>query len=505
MFSKLRVFFYLALTSFILYSIYLSAFFVLKGEVHFVTDVGRDFLLLQELDEKKIVFIGARSNVRGVFHGIFWTYLNYPAYLIGHGNPVTVAWFWVILGIIYLITTFFILRKLFDTTSALLAIALLSVDFVSLSNIVFAQGAGFYFMPFFLFTIYMYLKSRKAYFLALHFITVGIFIQLNIGVGGLFAILSIALSSLFIIKNKLWKHFLSLIFLPIVCSNFIIFDIRHGFNITKALLNLGSSSKFIVPFNAWIQNRINNIISMQFFSDSSNTLRLITFLLIMFFTFLEIKNKSKQKNFFLLLIFYYFGYMILSYFNKGMMLIDYIYLLIPLSVIWLSALIKGRYKIIFIPLILLIIYLNFNYANSYILSHQQSFMGKSSDSWISLKTVAQYVINEQKGKEFGYFVYSPDSFAYQQRYAMIYSFRNAGSKDFEYIKKPNTYVIASPPPGDNPYMKEDWWIKNEARISVLPVHKKYLPGGYIVEKFNLSSDEQEVAHDPNIELGLHFR
>ena len=54
-------------------------------------------------------------------------------------------------------------------------------------------------------------------------------------------------------------------------------------------------------------------------------------------------------------------------------------------------------------------------------------------------------------------------------------------------------------------MIQDWWIKNEARITALPVGKKSFPSGYIVEKFNLTSSEQKVAHDPNIELRLNFR
>jgi hypothetical protein len=281
--------------------------------------------------------------------------------------------------------------------------------------------------------------------------------------------------------------------------------VRHGFNITKALLNLGGSSKFLIPFHSWIQNRVGNAITMQLFTGNNDTLALALFLLIMFFTILEIKNKSKQKNFFLLLLFYYYGYIILSYFNKGIMLIDYLYLLVPLSVIWLCALIKGSYKIIFIPVIVILIYLGFNNANNYLVSSQQTFMNKSADSWISLKTVATYVINEQKGKEFGYYVYSPDAYAYQQRYAMIYAFSNAHAKDFEYVKKPTTYLIISPRPADKPYMGQDWWIINEARISNLPTQTKYFPSGYIVEKFSLTSAEQKIAHDPNIELGLHFR
>jgi hypothetical protein len=397
------------------------------------------------------------------------------------------------------------LRKLLGAPVALLAVALLAIDLAPHTYSVFSPDALFYFMPFFLFTMYRYIQSKKAYFLALHLITVGIFIHLNIGVGILFAMLSIALSGGFIIKNRLWKHFLSLIFIPLVLSNFIIFDVRHGFNMTKALLNLGGSSRFLVPISYWLNDRISNIISMQILSSSTFYLSLSIFLLIVIFTILEIKNRSKQKNFLLLLVFYYFGYMLLSYFNKGVILSHYVYVLVPLSAIWLATLVKGSYKIIFIPIILLVIYLNFNYAKGFLAYYQQSLMGKSPDSWVALKAVAKSVINEQGGKEFGYYVYSPDSYAYQQRYAMIYAFKTANAKSFEYVKKPTTYVIAAPHPIDNPYMGQDWWIKNEAKISDLPTQIKYFPSGYIVEKFNLTSSEQKIAHDPNIELGLTFR
>lgn len=505
MLSKLKIIFFALLTIFTLYSIYLSAFFVLRGEVHLTNDIGRDFLLLQELDQKKIVFIGARANVPNVFHGVFWTYLNYPAYLIGHGNPVVVAWFWVLLGVVFLATTFLIIRKLFNTLAALLGVALLSIILATHTNDIFGQEATFYFMPFFLFTIYMYIQSKKVFYLVLHFIMVGIFVQLNIGVGGLFAMLSVILSLGIIIKNRLWKHLATFLFIPLMLLNYIVFDAHHGFHILKALLGVGKSSKFIIPINSWIQNRIDNLISMQIFTGDGKILRWILFLLMSVFGIVEIKNKSKQKNFFLLLGFYYFGYMLLSYLNKGIMLVDYIYLLTPISVIWLAAFIKGRYKMIFIPVIIFIIYLNFNFANSYLLLSQKIFIGKSQDSWVSLNTVAQSIIKSQKGQEFGYYVYSPDSFAYQQRYAMIYAFSNAHAKAFEYVKKETTYVIVSSRPADNPYMGQDWWIKNEARITNYPIEKKTFPSGYMTEKFNLTPDEQKIPHDPNIELGLHFR
>lgn len=502
---KLKLVFYLVLIPFILYNIYLCSFFALRGEVRLTNDIGRDFLLLQELDQKKIVLIGPRSNTNGVFHGPLWTYINYPAYLIGNGDPAVVAWFWVILSVIFLLTTFFIVRKMFNTLSGLFATLLLSTSLVPHTNSVFSPESMFFFMPFFLFTIYKYLESKKFIFLISHLITVAIFVHLNIGVGILFLMLSSVLILGFILKNKLWKHLTAFLVVPVFLSNFIVFDLKNGFRITKGLLNLGGSSKFIVPLNDWISDRLNNTVSMQILADPANRfLVYIIFSLIVAFTAWQIKRNNNRKIY-LLFLFYYFGYMALSYFNKGIILYHYIYVVIPLTTIWLVSFLKGHTKYIFIPLAFLVFLLNLNFARNYISFTNDSFLGKSRDSWILLHSVAESIISEEKGKEFGYFVYSPDAFAYQQRYAMLYSFKVSKAKAFEYVKKQTTYIISAPPPVDDPYVSRVWWREKEVKITSSPVETKKFSGGYVVEKFNLSSDEQNIPHDKNIELGIHFR
>ncbi|OGH11523.1 MAG: hypothetical protein A3B38_01815 [Candidatus Levybacteria bacterium RIFCSPLOWO2_01_FULL_36_13] len=505
MLKQVKVVFIAIIILFIFYSLYLLAYLPLQGEIKLTNDIGRDFLLLQELDQKKIVLIGPRSNTQGVFHGPLWTYVNYPAYLIGQGNPVITAWFWVILGFIFLLSTFFILRRLFGTIESLLGVSLLSTYLVPHINSVFHAEVNFFLIPSFLYTIYSYLQTKKSKYLAFHIMILAAFIHLNIGVGILFIMLSGALILGLIIKNKLWKHLIAFIILPIGVSNFIAFDFRHNFGMAKALFNLGGNSAFLVPLNEWVNDRINNTVSMQILAKNIEPLSVLIFALIIIFTFIHIKNNTKQKPLLLLLLFYYFGYMALSYFNKGVILYHYIYLLVPLTIIWLVTLSKGISRFIFIPLIFVVLFLNFNFAKNYISDTQNNFIGKKLDSWISLKQVAKSVIEEQKGKEFGYFIYSPDAYAYQQRYAMLYSFKAARSNAFEYGKKGTTYVIASPPPPDNPYMGHQWWIENKANIKITPVEIKNFKSGYIVQKFNLNTNEQKIQHDPNIELGLNFR
>ena len=68
-----------------------------------------------------------------------------------------------------------------------------------------------------------------------------------------------------------------------------------------------------------------------------------------------------------------------------------------------------------------------------------------------------------------------------------------------------TYVIAAPPPPNNPYMLHEWWVKNEANIASQPIEVKKFPSGFTMEKFLLTEKEQQVPYDKNIELGIHFR
>ncbi len=504
MLAKSKQFFVVVAIIFISYNLYLALLPVLHGEVHLTNDIGRDFLLLQELDQKKIVLIGPRTNIQGVFHGVLWTYLNYPAYVIGHGDPVVVAWFWIFLSIVYLVSSYIIFSKLFGRILALLGVIMLAVFTAQMANSLLGQVMAFYFMPAFIFTLYRYFQTKRAPYLICHLIILGFIMQSNIGVGGLVALLTAILCGWFILKNKLAKHSLAFFILPASLVNFLLFEVKYHFSMTKGLVGLGRSSSFIIPFDQWIVNRIENITSLQLLPYLNQSKVVFIFLIVMIISFSELKKK-KRNTLLSIIVFFYFSYFFLTYFNKGIILLDHIILLTPVAVMWLLTLAKGTHKTLSIALIVVIIGANFFVVNNKILSDVHTGLGKSQDSWLSLKQVAKHIVDMQNGKEFGYYVYSPDAFAYQQRYAMTYYFHNAHAKAGEYVKKSTTYVIVSAPPNDNPYMTHEWWIKNKANISKKPTEKKIFENGYMIEKYVLSDHEQKIPHNPNIELGIHFR
>lgn len=501
-----KIVIYLVLSLFILFNIYLCSYSVVHGEVNFFNDVARDFLLLQEVSQKKIIFIGPRSNTQGLFHGPLWTYVNFPVYVLGNGNPVAQAWFWLILAIAVMVGGFFMARKLFGNFAAFAYVLLLSIRFVPHINGVFHSEATLFLMPSLFFTALLYVQKKKLLYLVLHLITLSALFQFNIGNGIPFFMLSVPLILLVILKNKLWKQLGAFLIVPVLFVNFILFDVKHNFQMTKALFSAGSSTTFFVAIDFWIKNRIENTISLQLFEKSGDHMLLlyVIFALIVFFSIKEIRNKkSKHRNLYGLFLYYYLGYMALSFLNRGVLLYHYIYLLIPLTIFWFVSFLRGKYKFIFVPLLLVVFFINFNYSREYVTTLTES-MAKNQNSWKGMSRIAQTIIKEQNGREFGYFVFSPDSYAYQPRYAMIYNFKAAHAKAFEYGKKDTTYVIAAPSP-EGKYYNYPWWVKNRMHVEKEPVATQEFSTGFTLAKYELSSDEQKVTHDKAIELGISAR
>lgn len=500
----MKLFLYLALGIVFSYLCYLISFSALHGEVIFSNDVARDFLLLQELDQKKIVLIGPRSSTQGLFYSSFLTYANYPAYLIGQGNPVVVAWFWALTGIMVLIISFFLIKKLFGALPAAAYVLIVGAKLVPKSSEIFEPMAIYFVMPFFIYTIIQYAKTKRISYLIGHIITLSLFLHLSIGIGLQFLILSGIAVSIIVYREKKWKHLLSFLIIPVSLINIIVFDIKYGFGMTKALLGTGGATKFFVTIPEWIADRAHHAVSLELL-DLQIFLWIPIFIAVIIFTILTIKNDKKQRPVYLLFLFYYFGYLALSFFNKGILLTHYMFLMIPLTSLWLISFLKGKYKQLFAPLAIIVILFNIQYAIFFTNGLKSSYMGKSQDSWVGLLNLGMNIAKDNRGKEFGYYVFAPDAFAYQPRYAMMYVFKKENLKAYEYKKIDKTLVIAQAPPINDPLMDYKWWVANPLKIQKDPASIREFPNKYKVAEYLLTEEEIEIKHDPSIELGIHFR
>ncbi len=486
------------------FSLFFASWYQLHGDISFTSDIGRDFLILRQVDQKKIILIGPRAS-GNLFHGPMWPYMEYPFYFLGQGNPVAVGWGWVFYTFIFTVSCYFVAKKLFGKETAYLFSIMAALYTAFSAHMMINPNGAMFFIPAFFYFFIRYFETLKRKFLLANLILGVILIQTELALG----IPLVILSSIAILfkqfKTKNFKQVLYFLLIPAGLSNFFIFDLRHGFIITHNVL------KFVSPqANGHVFNYAGELWQRIYLAFTGvEVLRVdlfhldfVLFLGILFMIYIQVKNK-KYKTIYLSFLYFYFGYFVLSFIDKGPLLYFYQFPMFPLVFLIFSSFVTSKYKRIFLVIFALVLLLNIKTAFSDMYSSQY-IIGKNIYSWKFLNTMTDKVFS---GKEntFGYFVYSPDALAYEPKFAMLYK-ASKSRKDAQYFTKEKiTYIVAEPPPPNNQYMHSDWWIKNEARINATPSAVFEFPNGYKILKYQLSDSQIKIPAAQFIDPGLNFR
>lgn len=485
------------------------AWYVMHNDILFQTDIARDFLLLQELDVKKFILLGPRSSTSGLFHGPLWLYLNYPAYALGHGNPIIVGWFWIIIIVVFLITSFIIAKKLFNESTAYLFCLFLSVFLIFEARGLFNPHGAFFLLPAFFFFFIRSLQITKLKYILSFLFIAGCVIQFQMAVGIPLLLLASVPLLYQLIKQKKKRYLFAFLILLIPFSTFILFDIKHQFIQFHSLLNyiFGNNldTKTYGNFLGVIRDRLILLSNagISIFKDVNGGKNVITALIMIIFITIQIKDK-KYQTVYVSFIYLYLGYYVLSLMNKsGGMLYHYYMPLFPLVFLMFASFITSRYAVLFVVLFTFAYTLNFSFARTYI-AQSQTFIGHDQNSWKFLFGMAQKAFQGPEN-EFGYFIYMPDALAYQPKYALSYAARLSYKNAAYFKKKPFTYLIIAPPPPDKIGMEDSWWRINQVRVAAKAQSMTSFSNGYKIEKYVLSSTEQQIPFDSVIDTGIHFR
>lgn len=152
-------------------------------------------------------------------------------------------------------------------------------------------------------------------------------------------------------------------------------------------------------------------------------------------------------------------------------------------------------KEFFIPVFIILYLVNMYAGVISILEFKTDINLRGPHSWAFNKYVAEQVFKDAKG-DFGYFNFSPDRFAYQQRYAMAYvqnEFPNI--KSFSSTKKPITYLLEVDPPKDRPELNGISWRISDIGIDRLP-DQSFRYDFIYIEKYLLDNKELKVTPNP---------
>lgn len=484
-------------------TLFFASWSVLHGDINFISDVARDMFLFQEIMQKKLILIGPRASVGGLFHGPLWSYVTLPGFIIGHGNPIMVGWYWIGLITLTLIAWYAVMKRMFGSTTAMLSVMLTSLYYVFHSNSLFNPDGATFLIPIFFFFFVRYTETIHVKFLLYSLLTLGAIIQFQMAIGVPFLLLSIPLVLFIAIKNKTPLHILAYLIIPAILSNFLFFDLRHEHILIKnALRHLGTHDS-ASTLTSLFWDRITYLYSrIEFLRYGPPNGQIYGSVLFVVFLTLQLWT-NVHRNKYLLFLYFFIGYFALSLLNRYNLLTHYVSPLIPFVFLIFCSFVTSKFSKLFYVVFALMYGLNIIGAYNYVASLNR-FIGYDQYSWRAIYQATSSLF-AQNDNNFGYFVYAPDIVGYGPRYAMEYANKVSGKNAEAFVKKPVTYLFIEPAARNNSFTSKDKWKRDQIHITSIPTLTKSFYCGYSYERHELSEAEQKQTFDPGVNPGLHYR
>lgn len=217
--------------------------FLASGNIDFSYDQARDAFAVQEILGGHLKVLGPpTSGTPGLFHGALFYYVIAPAYLFGHGNPITVSYWLVFLNSLAIFPVFYLAYLLTKKTFPALLASLIfafSYDAMQFSGFVSNVSLGIIFVPAIFIGLYLWIKRKSKWAPLITGLAFGLSVQSEIAF--CFYLIPI-LIWLLIYKNKITKKQLVVFIVSFVfaVSTMIISEIKFGFPGIKGLYYLFS-------------------------------------------------------------------------------------------------------------------------------------------------------------------------------------------------------------------------------------------------------------------------
>lgn len=490
----------------------LSSRMILAGDFFYLFDQARDYLLTKEIiDNKNITLIGTHSGLGGFFHGPLWLYMLIPIFMLGDGNPISFAYFYIFLQLLTVSVAFFVGYKLYDIKAGLIISALTAftpVTWFTTPNFIGVNLVPLVFLLMFYFLVRYIRGNLYSYIPAIFF--AGLSLQFETALP--LMIIPIAIGTFFINKKaikNLKLILLSGLSLVISLSTFILFDLKHNFLMTSSVINSFSQEKGkdYLSFSERIPSHFQSLINTyRTILIDQNSLLLGLFLIIFASAIILIlKNKSKYKKEFIYLLifplvtfclFIFYSYPIWPEYVFGLIIPIILAFYIAIITIWSYPL--GKAVVIFYFVV------SFFIAFSYIQNQyfKEYLQNSTSGSYLNQKMVVEWIYDDAKSGKFGYFVYTPETYTHGMNYLIDWENKNHDGVVLENHKEKITYLILYPKLA-NDHGAHDFWKKYVIKTDSRVLERKTFPGGIIVEKLQIDPNEPPV--DPNYHQGLIFR
>ena len=302
-------------TACILCVLFLIAIFLrfafLNNNLFFGPEQGRDLLVVKDIVlNHKLTLIGSKTDISGVFHGPLFYYLSTIPFILSHGDPLFISFFFVLINSATVFPLYLLGKKLRNKQVGLLAALLFAFSFNAivyarwLSNpplsIPFAASAMYFLVAF--------LKGSKKSLLGFS-IFIGLLNQAEFLNILFYAVIIIGIYVIFFDRfRKLSPVFLFLnivIITLLSVGTFILFDLRHQFLITNSILHLlTGQTGFSVSFLSSVEQCLSVFLTafgmtvFPFWTIPGYVVLLASLIVV-----INISRKQKEYNLFILWLF----------------------------------------------------------------------------------------------------------------------------------------------------------------------------------------------------------
>jgi hypothetical protein len=501
------------LSGILVLSFLLSSRMILAGDFFYLFDQARDYLLTKEIiDTRNITLIGTHSGMGGFFHGPLWLYMLVPVFFLGGGDPFFFTYFYIFLTLLTVFIAYLVGLKLYGKNGGVIIsflVALSPVIWSSTPNFIGVNIVPMVFLGLFYFLV-RYIRGDSKSFIFASFFT-GLSLQFETALP---LMLIPTMFVIFFLNKKARKNIkviiLSILAFLISITSFILFDLRHNFLMTGAVIKSFSQqvkAKDYLELSERIPSHLlslYNVYKSILFREDLFFILLLSAIFI-FATFLFVKKTNKYKReFFVLLLFptitfiffILYPYPIYPEYVHGLLIPIVLAFYLAITVLWKN--ITGKILVIIffgITALNVLNYLQAQYLRDYIPNN-------TSGSYLNQKEMIDWIYKDAKKGTFGYFVYSPSIYTHGPDYMVGFQTKSYPQVKLENQKNKITYLILYPHM-ENDKGAYDFWKKNTLRTKGKVVTSKTFKGNITVEKLLIKENEPPV--DPNYYQSLLFR
>lgn len=222
---------YLILLGIFVLAFVLRVLYLPKNFLTFGYDQARDAIVSQSILKGDLKIQGPPASTPGLYHGVFYYYLLAPAYLVGHGNPVSVVYWIAFLNSLTVFIVFYLGYLMTKKTKVgILAAFLLAISFESTQYATWLSNPtiGVWTVPLMYLGLWMWLHNKNNLGPVLAAVGLGLSIQAEIFLAYHFVPLTIwlILSRKNITKKQLFIFACSFL---VIIGTMILGEFKFGF------------------------------------------------------------------------------------------------------------------------------------------------------------------------------------------------------------------------------------------------------------------------------------